>query len=102
MSIPYINCIVRCCRIKSHWATSKVSDIAESNVPALGRRERLCRAFSKEQPCCEEKFVCASVIVVLGLSVAMAVTFQANISKVENGKVTFTAKGTERAKSANR
>jgi hypothetical protein len=36
------------------------------------------------------KFVCASVIVVLGLSVAMAETFTANISKVENGKVTFT------------
>ena len=36
------------------------------------------------------KFVCAAVIVVLGLGVALAEDFQANISKVENGKVTFT------------
>ena len=35
------------------------------------------------------RFVCASVIVVLGLGVAMADTFTARITKVENGKVTF-------------
>jgi len=35
------------------------------------------------------KFVCAAVIVVIGLGVAMADDFGANISKIDGGKVTF-------------
>jgi len=35
------------------------------------------------------KFVCAAVIMVIGLGVALAEEFPAVISKVENGKVTF-------------
>lgn len=35
------------------------------------------------------RFACASVIVLLGLSFAVAETFNARITKVENGKVTF-------------
>jgi len=35
------------------------------------------------------KFACAAVIVVMGLGVALADEFQATITKVDNGKVTF-------------
>lgn len=36
------------------------------------------------------KFVCASVVTLLTLSIALAEEFTASVSKVENGKVTFT------------
>jgi hypothetical protein len=35
------------------------------------------------------KFVCAAVIVVIGFGVALADEFQATITKVDNGKITF-------------
>ena len=35
------------------------------------------------------KFVCAAVIVVFGLGVALADEFQATITKVDGGKITF-------------
>ncbi len=89
MSIAYINRIVRCCRSSQAGEACKVNDIVESNVPALGRHERLYWAFYKGATMLR-KFVCASVIVVLGLGVAMAEDFQARITKVDNGKVTFT------------
>jgi hypothetical protein len=37
-----------------------------------------------------KKFFCAVTVLVVGLSVALAEEFQANISKVTDGKVTFT------------
>ena len=39
------------------------------------------------------KLVCAAIIMTIGLGVALADEFQANISKVDGNKVTFTKKG---------
>src|SRR5262245_28534284 len=38
------------------------------------------------------KFICAAVVVVVGLGVALGEEFNATITKIEDGKVTFTRK----------
>jgi hypothetical protein len=57
-------------------------------MPAKGRDENLIQGFFQGATMLR-KFVCAGVIVAIGMSVAMADEFMAIISKVDGNKVTF-------------